>query len=93
MRATTIAIPVLVLLSLVAAAQEQGRNSTGGTLTPPPPLPPASAPGAMAIPQAPVGHRQPTQSTLPPSVRKDEDTTGRGVVDDLGPVPQICRNC
>ena len=39
------------------------------------------------------GHRQPTQSTLPPSVRKDEDTTGRGVVDDLGPVPQICRNC
>jgi hypothetical protein len=92
MRATTIAIPVLVLLSLVAAAQEQGRNSSGGTLTPPP-LPPASAPGATAIPQAPVGHRQPTQSTLPPSVRKDEDTTGRGVVDDLGPVPQICRNC
>jgi hypothetical protein len=87
MREMITAIPVLVLLSPVAAAQGQG-NSTGGT-----PTPPASTVGTVAIPQAPVGHRQPTQGTLPPSVRKDEGTTGRGVVDDLGPIPKICRNC
>jgi hypothetical protein len=86
MRAMTIAIPLLALLS-PAAAQDQGRNPTGGTLTPPPPSTAGSAP------QAPVGHRQPTQGGLPPSVRKEEDTTGRRAVDDLGPVPQICRNC
>jgi hypothetical protein len=45
-----------------------------------------------AVPQAPVGHRQPTQSTLPPAVRKEEDSTRRAV-DDLGPVPKICKNC
>jgi hypothetical protein len=89
MREIVTAIPILVLLSLVAAAQDQGRNSTRGTQTPPPP----STAGTAPVPQAPVGHRQPTQGGLPPSVRKEEDTTGRGAVDGLGPVPQICRNC
>jgi hypothetical protein len=84
MRAMTIVIPILALMSPVAA-QDQGRNPKGGTLTPPP--------AAGNAPQAPVGHRQPTQGSLPPSVRKEEDTTGRRAVDDLGPVPQICRNC
>jgi hypothetical protein len=88
MREIMTAIPILVLLSPVAAAQGQDKaSSTVRTPTPPP-----SAAGS-AIPQAPVGHRQPTQGSLPPSVRKEEDTTGRGVVDGLGPVPQICRNC
>jgi len=90
MRTIVIAIPVLALLSLVTAAQEQDRDLTVQTPTPPP-----SAGSTLGIPQAPVGHRQPTQSSLPPSVRKDEDTTttGRGTVDDLGPLPKICRNC
>ena len=89
MRPMAFAIPVLVLLGSVAAAQDQRRNSPGPT-----PTPPASAAGpATGIPQAPVGHRQPTQSTLPPAVRKDEETTGRDTVDPLGPVPSICRNC
>src|SRR5262245_29412527 len=89
MREIVTAIPVLVLLSLVSAAQGQDRDLTVQTPTPPP-----SAGGTMGIPQAPVGHRQPTQGSLPPSVRKDEDTTtGRGAVDDLGPLPKICRNC
>jgi hypothetical protein len=88
MRAITIAIPILALLSPVAA-QDQGRNPMGGTQTPPPSPPSA----AGSVPQAPVGHRQPTQGSLPPSVRKDEGTTGRRAVDDLGPVPQICKNC
>ena len=88
MRPMTFAVPVLVLLGSVAAAQDQRRNSPGPT-----PTPPASAGPATGIPQAPVGHRQPTQSTLPPAVRKDEETTGRDTVDPLGPVPSICRNC
>ena len=89
MREIVTAIPILVLLSPVAAAQDQSRNSTGGMQTTPSPPTATTAP----IPQAPVGHRQPTQGGLPPSVRQDEDTTGRGVVDGLGRVPQICRNC
>ena len=89
MREIVTAIPVLVLLSLVAAAQGQDKDLTVRT-----PPPPQSSGGNVAIPQAPVGHRQPTQSGLPPSVRKDEDsTTGGAVVDDLGPLPKICRNC
>ena len=77
MRATTIVIPVLMLVSEAAVAQEPGRAQPGQTPAQP----------------APVGHRQPMQSTLPPAVRKEEDTTGRRPVDDLGPIPKICSNC
>src|ERR1700741_2854841 len=88
MRQIVTAIPVLLLLSLVAAAQEQDRDLTVRT-----PPPPPTAGGTLGIPQAPVGHRQPTQGSLPPSVLKEEGTTGRATVDDLGPLPKICRNC
>src|SRR5215475_5727292 len=87
MRAMTIAFPVSILLGVAAAAQEQNRPPSGQTTQPP-------APVTGTVPQAPVGHRQPTQSGLPPAVRKDEaGTTGRREVDPLGPVPSICRNC
>ncbi|HXZ21983.1 MAG TPA: hypothetical protein VEH78_04385 [Pseudolabrys sp.] len=86
MRAITIAIPALVLLSLAAAAQDQGRNPS--TLTP---APPPSATG-QGMPQAPTGHRQPTQGTLPPAVRREEDSR-RQPADPLGPIPKICSNC
>jgi hypothetical protein len=89
MRATTIVIPVLFLLGAVAAAQDQGRDSSGRAQTP---ASPTTTPGGTTVPQAPVGHRQPTQSTLPDSVRKDEQSPGRKV-DDLGRIPSICRNC
>jgi hypothetical protein len=71
-RATTIVVPVLMLVSEAVLAQEPGRAQPG---------------------QTPVGHRQPMQSTLPPAVRKEEVTTGRRPVDDLGPIPKICSNC
>ncbi len=87
MRAMTVAIP-LFLASLPAAAQDQSKGLPGQTA----PSSPAPMTGT-AVPQAPVGHRQPTQSTLPPAVRKEEDTTGRRPADDLGPIPQICKNC
>ena len=90
MRAMTIAIPVSVLLSLAAAAQDASPGSAKRT-----PAPPTAAPGTATVPQAPVGHRQPTQGSLPPAVRNEEskETTGRQTADPLGPTPKICRNC
>lgn len=86
MRAMTVAIP-LFLASLPAAAQDQSKAPPGQTT----PSSPAPMTGT-AVPQAPVGHRQPTQGGLPPAVRKEEDSARR-TVDDLGPIPQICKNC
>jgi hypothetical protein len=86
MRAMTIVIPVLMFVSEVALSQDQSKTLPGQKPSP-------SAPaGGTAIPQAPVGHRQPMQSDLPPAARKDEDTAGRKP-DPLGPVPNICKNC
>jgi hypothetical protein len=85
MRAMTIVIPLLLFVS--EAAWSQDRSKTGQI--PSPTAPPTSG---SAILQAPVGHRQPMQSDLPPAARKDEDSAGRKP-DPLGPVPNICRNC
>src|SRR5262245_65890146 len=80
MRAMTIAVSVIILLSIAAVAQDQGRQSPS-RLT----QPPAGSPGTT-VPQAPVGHRQPTERSLPPSVRKEEDSTKRQEADPLGPI-------
>jgi hypothetical protein len=86
MRAMTIAIPASILLNIAAMAQDQdqGRQAPGRTMPPP-----GSA--GTATPQAPVGHRQPTERSLPPSVRKEEDAKRQP--DPLGPIPKICTNC
>jgi len=90
MHPMTIAIPLSILMSIAAAAQEQRKSSTS-----PAPLPPTTAPGQTGQPQAPVGHRQPTQGGLPPAVRQEEknEATGRREPDPLGPIPSICKNC
>ena len=86
MRAMTIVIPVLMFVSDAAWSQDQSKTLPGQKLSP-------SAPASgTSIPQAPVGHRQPMQSDLPPAARKDEDSAGRKP-DPLGPVPSICKNC
>lgn len=84
MRAMTIAIPASILLNIAAVAQDQGRQPANRAMPPP-----GSA--GTAPPQAPVGHRQPTERSLPPSVRKEEDAKRQP--DPLGPVPKICTNC
>lgn len=84
MRAMLIVLPASILLSVAAAAQDQGKDSSGRA------PPPATA--GKNIPQAPVGHRQPTQRSLPPAARKDEDA-GTKPPDPLGPIPSICKNC
>jgi hypothetical protein len=84
MRAMTIVIPVLMFVSDVALSQDQGKTLSGQK--------PSLPTSGTAIPQAPVGHRQPMQNDLPPAVRKDEDSA-RKQPDPLGPIPSICRNC
>ena len=67
MRTMTIVIPVFMFVSDAALSQDQGKTLPGQKPSP-------SAPtSGTAIPQAPVGHRQPMQSDLPPAVRKDEE--------------------
>jgi len=82
MRALVIGI-FIAMLACAAVAQNMDDRAR--------PLSPSTTNGAAA-PQAPVGHRQPTEKNLPPQVRKDE-TTGSGVRDPLGPIPDICKGC
>jgi hypothetical protein len=91
MRALLIAILISIFAGATAAAQS----------TSAPPNTPAPAParpamnGAATVPEAPIGHRQPTQSDLPPSVRKEEDGTGAQArtADPFAGVPRICNGC
>jgi hypothetical protein len=54
--------------------------------------PPPSATDARG--QAPVGHRQPRPSDVPPTVSRDEGGRVRSPVDqELDQKMQICRNC
>ncbi len=46
-------------------------------------VPPLGAQAPSGVPQAPVGHRQPTPSDLPPAVQKDEQPNPLG-----NPLPQ-----
>jgi len=87
MRAMTIVIPVLLFVGEAAWSQDPGKTLPGQI--PSPTAPPTSG---SVIPQAPVGHRQPMQSDLPPAARKDEDSAGRKP-DTLGPALNICKNC
>jgi hypothetical protein len=87
MRAMTIVIPLVLFVSEAALSQDRSKTLPGQT-----PAPTAPPSGGTAIPQAPVGHRQPMQSDLPAAARKEEDTAGRKP-DPLGPIPNICKNC
>src|SRR5215813_551774 len=55
--------------------------------------PPAATEGRGAMPQAPVGHRQPTQRDLPPDVQRREQPEGQPQVRDSYQPPSICRGC
>lgn len=81
MRALTIAMLMLLTAGPVAAAP----NAPGDAG--------AAASGTAARTVAPTGHRQPTERSLPPAVRKRENTTGRGVPHPFGPLPKICTDC
>jgi hypothetical protein len=60
---------------------------------PAPTLPPPVTEGRGPIPQAPTGHRQPTQKDLPVDVQRREQSEGQPAVKDLYQPPSICRGC
>jgi len=91
MRAITSAILISILTGATAAAQ---------SMNPPPQSAPArqerpATNGIGTVPQAPIGHRQPTLGDLPSSVRKEEDAAGsrRRTPNPFGDVPNICNGC
>jgi hypothetical protein len=100
MRAITIAI-LIVMLASAAAAQDASPPATDSappaTVTPPPPTQDRPLTNGMgSIPQAPVGHRQPTLRDLPPNVLRDERSESdsqQRAVNPLGGVPSICSGC
>lgn len=101
MRPITIATVALAITAgdvLMQETSAQNAPMTSQSLQTPP-LPPLQGPstsGAAGIPQAPVGHRQPTLRDLPPEVRREEQSTmqapspaQRGIDQDL----RICNGC
>jgi len=87
MRAALIAVTI-ASVTTVAAAQTAGAPSSGA---PTAQQQPSTTNGAATNAPAPVGHRQPTEKTLPSGVRKDEATPSKP--DPLGPLPKICQDC
>jgi hypothetical protein len=80
-----------VFFAAGAAAQDtrkpEARTTTGSAVreSPSPPL---------SVPQAPVGHRQPKASDLPPESRDAATNTERSQRDrELDKVLEICRGC
>jgi hypothetical protein len=88
MRALAIAAAVLAIPVLAAAQQ----NPPSPNPAPAASQKPSPQPTKNEARTAPVGHRQPTQESVPPSVQREE-TSGQRVSDPLGPLPQICRDC
>jgi hypothetical protein len=74
-----------------AAAQDTrapGARTTTGSAVRESPSPP------LTVPQAPVGHRQPRASDLPPESQRAATETERSVRDrELDKILQICRGC
>jgi hypothetical protein len=91
----------IVSLSLAAAAGAIAGNLPAAALAQNT-LPPATAP--LGVPEAPVGHRQPKPSDLPPAVQREEQSNAPVVQDNaqarrnrddggLGQLPTICVRC
>jgi hypothetical protein len=83
MRAIIIAVFIAILPSVVLAQSAQ---------TPANPERPLTTNGMASVPQAPIGHRQPTERDLPPSVRHEENAALPGRLEPPG-VPKICQGC
>jgi hypothetical protein len=82
---------VLVLAASAATAQERIAQNANT-----PPGASSMTPQPDTSGRAPVvndGQRQPTQSSLPSSVKREEAHAARKPVDPLGPLPKICKDC
>jgi hypothetical protein len=80
----------LMFFAAGAAAQDaralDTRTTTGSAVRESPP--------PLSVPQAPVGHRQPKASDLPPESQRAATETERSPRDrELDKILQICRGC
>jgi len=83
----------LPALSAVILAMAAG-SALAQKMPPTQPQPPTNA--APAIPQAPIGHRQPTMKDLPPAAARGEESDKPSLgsaASDFGPLRSICRGC
>lgn len=86
-------------LALTALASTAGAQ-TGDVANPPPngvapaaPREPGTVGERGRLLQRGDGHQQPTRSSVPPEIRREENSDARRRPDPLGPVPQICVQC
>jgi hypothetical protein len=97
MRAISIAILITILASAAAAQDMPVTGSPPSAGNPPPSKSdrPLTTDGMNSVPQAPIGHRQPTLRDLPPAVQHEErpESGGRRNVDPFANVPNICNGC
>jgi hypothetical protein len=88
MRKITIAILASILASGMAAAQGMNQPQPGAALETMSPSP------GLRGGEAPVGHRQPTQNSLPPNVRREEQSFSPNPrPDPYAGTPRICVKC
>jgi hypothetical protein len=96
MRSTAIAAAVWAMTLAGGSSQQILAQNTVPPTAPPSngaTSPPATE-GRSGIPQAPVGHRQPTQRDLPPEVlRREQSGEQQPRVNDSYQPPSICRGC
>jgi len=88
---------ILVALALMAGAAPAQEAVAQNEPSRPQGLPSTSSPpteGRSAVPQAPIGHRQPTPKDVPPDVLRREQTgEPPSQTIDSGRPPSICRDC
>ena len=83
-RIAVLLIPGLLVAAPALSQGERGSNRPGDT----------TPPSGVAVPQAPVGHRQPTAADVPKDLTKNVETQTREKRDrDLDSKLQICRGC
>lgn len=81
-RLAALLVPALLIAAPALSQSERGANR------------PADIGSRPAIPQAPVGHRQPTAADVPKDLTKDVETQTREKRDrELDSKLQICRGC
>jgi hypothetical protein len=96
MRTVALATVVLAALAGSASAQSpQGGTSAQVSPSPSQTFSPPSTDGRSTIPEAPVGHRQPTMRDLPPAVLREERSGDLPTSYErkLDRELQICRGC
>ncbi len=87
---------ILMVLAVMAGAVPEALAQNEPLRPQGPPPSTASPPtvGRSTVPQAPVGHRQPTPKDLPPDVlRREETAEPQSPTTNPAREPSICRDC